>query len=62
MNILSAILSLIAVILESIVLFHVKDLPLYGNTDDSHLTAVELQPISSPINEPDGNVFFHSSA
>lgn len=53
-NILSAVLSLVAVILEFIILFFVKDLKLYGNEDDTQLNVVELQPVSSTRNETDG--------
>lgn len=54
-NILSAALSLIAVILEFIILFCVKDLELYGHDDDPQLTGVDIQPISSSRNETDGD-------
>lgn len=53
-NILSAILSLIAVILEFVLLFFVKDLQLYGNEDDVQLPGAELQPISTVRNDVDG--------
>lgn len=53
-NILSAALSLIAVILEFIIIFFVKDLELYGDQETSEPAAVELQPITRPTNEPDG--------
>lgn len=56
-NILSASLSLVAVILEFIILFFVKDLELYGDNDDSESNVVELLPISTIGNAPDGN--FH---
>lgn len=56
LNILSAALSAVAVILEFIILFLVKDLELYGSDNDSepHLTAVEMLPISTIGNTPDG--------
>lgn len=56
MNILSAVLCLVAVILEFIILFCVKDLQLYGDEEqeDTHLTAVELLPISTIGNAPNG--------
>lgn len=57
MNILSAALSLIAVILEFIILFSVKDLQLYGIEAISEIPAVEMQPMSSNIEEADG-IFF----
>lgn len=44
-NIFSAILSLIAVILEFIILFFVNDLDLYGQETDSMQRAVELYPL-----------------
>ncbi|XP_031618934.1 solute carrier organic anion transporter family member 74D isoform X2 [Contarinia nasturtii] len=52
-NILSAILSLVAVIFEFILLFFVNDLQLYGTEVEPQLTGVELQPISSERNETD---------
>lgn len=54
-NILSAALSLVAVILEFVILFFVKDLELYGG-EDLEQTGVELQPITRPTNETDGNI------
>lgn len=47
-NILSAALCLVAVILELIILFFVKELQLYGIDSSSQwIPAVEMQPISS---------------
>ena len=57
-NILSAVLSLIAVILEFIILFFVKDLQLYGFAEEPQLIGSELQPISSTRNETDGEFNF----
>lgn len=57
-NILSAVLSLIAVLLEFIILFFVKDLQLYGNEQDPQLIGSELQPISTTRNEIDGEFRF----
>lgn len=54
MNILSAALSLIAVILEFIILFSVKDLQLYGIEAFSEIPAVEMQPMSRNTEEADG--------
>lgn len=56
-NILSASLSLVAVILEFIILFFVKDLELYGDDDDLEPRVLELLPISTIGNAPDGNLF-----
>lgn len=59
MNILSAALSLAAVIFEFIMLFVVKDLDLYGDeTISAQSRAVELQPIPRPTVETaiDGKV------
>lgn len=58
-NILSAALSLVAVILEFIILFFVKDLELYGDVENLEQTGVELQPITRPTNETDGNFHFY---
>lgn len=58
-NILSAVLSLIAVILEFFILFCVKDLQLYGEEEEEpQVTAVELLPISTIGNAPDGSDSF----
>lgn len=53
-NILSAVLSLIAVILEFIILFFVKDLQLYGSDEELQLSGADFQPVPSTVNETDG--------
>lgn len=55
-NILSAVLSLIAVILEFIILFVVQDLDLYGDQENLENAAVELQPMTRPVNESNGKI------
>lgn len=57
MNILSATLSLVAVILEFIILFYVKDLQLYAIEAFSEIPATEMQPMSSSVDEADGTFF-----
>lgn len=60
-NIYSAALALIAVILELIILFVTKDLQLYGIEAFSEIPAVEMQTISRRhTEEPDGKWNFVS--
>lgn len=47
-NILSAVLCLVAVILDFIMLFVVKDLELYGNDSAAQPRTVEMQPMQRP--------------
>lgn len=57
-NIVSAILSLVAVIFEIIILFFVKDLELYGSDTILFPNPIEMQPMNSPENtEETGNSF-----
>lgn len=58
MNILSAVLSLVAVILDAILLFVVKDLDLYGDRIILRPIAVQVRPIHRPAIETniDGKV------
>lgn len=58
-NILSAALSVVAVILEFIILFFVKDLELYGDGANFEQIGVELQPITRPTNGTDGIIHFY---
>lgn len=51
MNILSAALSLVAVILEAIMFFIVKDLDLYGDVSTVPPRLVEMRPIHRPAIE-----------
>lgn len=59
MNILSAALSLVAVILEAIMLFVVKDLDLYGNESTARPRVVEMRPMHRPAIETaiDGKIY-----
>lgn len=51
MNILSAVLSLVAVILDAVLLFVVKDLDLYGERATSRPIVVQMRPIHRPAIE-----------
>lgn len=51
MNILSAVLSLVAVILDAILFFYVKDLDLYGDGATAQPRPVEMRPIHRPAIE-----------
>lgn len=58
-NIISAILSLIAFIFEIVLVFWVKNLKLYGYREDENSGAVEMHPIVSTVvtaHEPEGNI------
>lgn len=52
-NILSAALCLVAVILEVIMFFVVKDLDLYGNVSTVQTRVIQIQPIHRPAIETD---------
>lgn len=59
MNILSAALCLVAVILEAIMLFVVKDLDLYGEESTAQPRVVEMRPMHRPAIETaiDGKIY-----